>query len=89
MPQDPFKSVGDSLIAPSEYCFAIVPDDNNEIERATKAIYVGTGGDVVLQLLAAPVPVTFRNVPSGAVIDVRVARVRATGTTALDIVGLA
>lgn len=89
MPQDPFESVSDSLIAPAEFCFAIIPDDGIDIDRATKAIYIGSGGDIALQLLGTNAPVTFRNVPAGTVIDVRVARVWAAGTTATDIVGLA
>jgi hypothetical protein len=89
MPQDPFKSTGDSLTAPADHCYAITPDDVQDVAVATKAIYVGTSGDVAVETLANPTPVTFRNVPQGAILDIRVSRVLATGTTAADIVGLA
>ena len=55
----------------------------------TKAIYVGGQGDVTLRAIESDADVTFRNVPSGAILDVRTANIRATGTTATDIVGLA
>lgn len=86
--EDPFQQTVDSPIAPAEHCFAITPSDSDDLARATKGIYVGTGGDVVLQSIRGGVQVTFRNVSSGAVLDVRARRIFATGTTASDIVGL-
>lgn len=89
MPKDTFHGSTDSLISPAQYCFAIVPGDANELERVTKAIYVGQGGDITLRALDNDGDVTFRNVSSGAILDVRVSAIRATGTTAANIVGLA
>ena len=54
-----------------------------------KALYVGTGGDIVLRGVGFTSDVTFRNVASGQILDVRASHVRATGTTAADIVALA
>lgn len=87
--KDTFQSTADSLISPATICFAIVPADGGELTQVTKALYVGTGGDIALRPLDGTADVTFRNVPDGAVLDVRVRAVRATGTTAADIVGLA
>jgi hypothetical protein len=89
MQKDPFHNSSGSLIAPSDDCFTIVPDDLLDIARATKAIYIGTGGDVTLRPLRSESDVVFRNLVSGSILDVRVGAVRATGTTASDIVGLA
>jgi hypothetical protein len=89
MTTDLFASSADSPLAPSELCFAVQPDDTAALAFATKAIFVGTGGDVTLRTVRGSEDVTFRNVPDGAVIDVRVIAVRATGTTAADIVALA
>ncbi|MGB3166557.1 MAG: hypothetical protein WBA68_07275 [Alteraurantiacibacter sp.] len=86
---DPFAHTNDSPIAPSEDCFAITPDDAADLPRATKAIYVGEGGDVTLVPVRGEDAVTFRNLPAGAILDVRVRAVRAIGTTASAIVGLA
>lgn len=89
MPQDHFESTADSPSAPAELCFAVVPSDSGELSVVTKALYVGTGGDVTLRSLRSTADVVFRNVPDGAVLDVRTRAVRASGTTASDIVGLA
>lgn len=86
---DPFKMSVDSPSAPAETCFAVIPNDNTDLPRATKAIYIGQGGDIAVLSVRSEVPVVFRNVPSGAILDVRVQAVRATGTTADHIIGLA
>ena len=89
MPIDAYKNTADSSIAPAEYCFAITPSDESDLGRATKAIYVGTGGDVALVSVRGESVVVFSNVASGSILDVRVRAVRAAGTTASGIVGLA
>lgn len=89
MPSSSFPPSVDSAMAPALECFAITPDDTAILPSLTKAIYVGTGGDIVLRSARGEADVTFRNIPSGYILDVRVAAIRATGTTADDIVGLA
>lgn len=89
MPQDPFASASDSLIAPARSAFAITPVNGVALEFATKALYVGTGGDITLRAVGSENDVLIRNIPSGTVLAIRVAAVRSTGTTAADIVGLA
>ncbi|WP_427966473.1 spike base protein, RCAP_Rcc01079 family [Altererythrobacter sp.] len=89
MPKDNFQSSSDSLISPAQICFAVTPDDAQDLAMVTKAIYIGLGGDVTLRSVDNTDDVTFANVPTGAILDVRVSAVRATGTTASNIVGLA
>ena len=89
MPTDTFSTTSDSPIAPAQDCFAIAPDDNAELSKVTKAIYIGAGGDVVVRALRAEADVVFRDVPSGYILDIRAIAVRANGTTATDLVGLA
>lgn len=89
MPKDTFQSTSDSVTAPASRCFEITPNDSVDLIEVTKAIYVGTGGDVTLRPLDGTSDVTFRNVQDGSILDVRVAALRVTGTTAADIVGLA
>lgn len=86
---DHFDTRADSVFAPSRKPFAITPDDDADVSPLPKALYVGTGGDIVLRGVDASEDVVFRNVVSGDRIEVRAAYVRATGTTAGDIVGLA
>jgi len=89
MLNDPFVSSADSPTAPDQRCFEIVPDDVAELQIATKALYVGSAGDLTLVSLQSSAPVTFRNVPAGAILDIRVKKVLAASTTAADIIGLA
>lgn len=87
--QDPFASASDSLIAPAREAFPITPEDDTNISRATKAIYVGSSGDIVLRAIGSDTDVIFRNVVAGSVLAIRLRAVRATGTTASDLIGLA
>jgi len=89
MPFDPFENSSDSLITPAKTAFEITPDDAINLPSATKAIYIGAGGDITARAVDAETDVTFRNVVTGTVLAVRLSAVRAGGTTASDLVGLA
>ncbi len=89
MQQDPFRNQADSPMAPAEYCFEITPSDTDDLMCATKALYVGEGGDLAITSVRADAPVVFTSVPSGSIIDVRARKVSASGTTAANIIGLA
>lgn len=78
----------DSATAGSRRPFAVVPHDLNELAVIPKALFVGTGGNVTVRGVDAASDVVFKNVASGQVLDVRAQFVRATGTTAADIVGM-
>ncbi|MEZ5656801.1 MAG: hypothetical protein R3E04_13125 [Sphingobium sp.] len=59
------------------------------VRAIPKALYVGTGGTVILRGVDSAADVTFKNVANGQILDVQAQFVRATGTTATDIVALA
>lgn len=84
-----FRNYADSPTAPALLCFDITPDDTQALVHLTKAIYIGEGGDLVLRSPLAEADVTFRNLPAGYILDVRAVAVRASGTTASSIIGLA
>ncbi len=84
---DPFSQYSDSPIGPAANAFAIVPHDANAVASVTKAIYVGTAGNVTLRPVNAASDVLYKNVPAGSYLTVRASHVRATGTTAADLVG--
>lgn len=88
MPND-FQNYADSPTAPSLLCYPITPSDTVALPHLTKALYIGEGGDIVLRSALGEADVTFTNLPSGYILDVRTLVVRATGTTAAAIVGLA
>lgn len=87
MPNDPFSTHADSPDAPALQAFAIAPSDSAELPAVTKSIYVGSSGDVTLRPLRGTADVTYRNVPDGAYLTIRASHVRATGTTATDLIG--
>lgn len=86
---DKYARTTSSLIAPAGSSFAINPDDSASLPVISKALYIGTGGDLTVQLAHDSSDRLFKNVSSGAILDLRASHVRATGTTAADIVGLA
>jgi len=86
---DRFDTQLDSLSQPARLAFAITPHATNEIDPLPKAIFVGTGGNLTLRTADGTADVVFKNVASGQILDVRARYIRASGTSAADIVGLA
>jgi len=84
---DNFDTMGDSPELPSRVPFALVPSDSVALAQVVKGIYVGTGGDVTLRGVGAAADVTYKNLPNASYIGVRAIYVRATGTTAADLIG--
>lgn len=89
MSLDIFSSHSDTPSAPARACFVVDPSDTVSLPRVPKALYIGTGGDISLRCADDESDVVFRNVPAGMILDVRATDIRATGTTAADIVALA
>ncbi|WP_287459180.1 hypothetical protein [Sphingomonas sp.] len=86
---DPFPlSSTDSVSAPATDAAAVTPHDVNELPVIPKALYVGGGGDIVMRGKAGTADQTWKNVPSGAVLAFRARYVRATGTTATNILAI-
>ena len=86
---DRFDTLADTPAQPARQAFAITPHATNEVDPLPKAIFVGTGGDLTGRAAGSGADVTFKNVASGQILDVRFQYIRASGTTAADIVGLA
>ncbi len=83
---DRFGDYTDTENSPSRAPFAIVPSDTVELPLVPKGIFVGTGGDVTLRGLNSAADVTYRNLPDASYIAVRARFVRATGTTATNLI---
>lgn len=73
--------------SPAIHAFAITPDNENDLTYVTRSIYVGVGGTIVL-VTAGGEEVTLVNVQSGSVLPLRVSRVKASSTTATNMIGL-
>ena len=72
--------------APAHGAVAVTPSDATEIP-VTRALYVGTAGNITVQMADGQDNVLFPNVPVG-VISIQVQKVYATGTGASGIVAL-
>ena len=83
---DKFEYYPDTTISPARNAYALVPHDTNQLTVIPKGIYVGTGGDITLRGIDATADVTYRNLPDASYIAVRAAYVRATGTTAANLI---
>ncbi|SEW43448.1 hypothetical protein SAMN04488515_3082 [Cognatiyoonia koreensis] len=82
---DPFKNHATGMSDPIQAAAEITPDDANALAVATRAIHVGTAGNLRVTLVSGDI-VTFPNLGQGWH-PLRVAKVWATGTTATAIVG--
>lgn len=88
MSYDPFAFNAASVADPARQAIAVTPHDSNEIAVLPRALFVGTGGTVILRAVDSAADVTLKNVAGGQILDIRARYVRATGTTAADFVGL-
>jgi hypothetical protein len=84
---DSYSKHSRSLTSPPEDAAAIVPSDASPLGHVTRAIFVGTGGDLRVRMLRGSV-VTLAGVASGSLIPLRVTHVYAAGTSASGLVGL-
>lgn len=88
MNSDAFGHFSDSPSAPARRAYAINPHNQTMIEPLPKALFVGGGGTLTLRAVDSDADVTI--VVSGAqILPVRASHIRAAGTTATGIVGLA
>lgn len=84
---DDFAAHQPGLTSPAAEAFAVTPSDGADLPRTARALYVGSGGDLRLALVAGGT-VTLAGVQGGMVYPLRARRVLATGTTAGGIVAL-
>lgn len=82
---DPYDSYQPGLESPIFGAESVTPDDEDEFDRPSRALYVGTGGNISV-LMHNGVEITYTNVPDGSWMPLRCRRVNATGTNATDIV---
>lgn len=80
-----------NITDPSSRYAAVTPSDTDgsgDLVEISRAIYVGTGGNLIAITMTGA-EVTFTSVPDGTLLPIRAKRIKATGTTATNIVSLA
>lgn len=85
---DAFSSRADEVSAPATRAVAVTPHDSNALTDIPKALFVGTGGNIAMRGVNGTSDQSWKNVPSGSLLPFRAQYVRATGTTAADILAL-
>lgn len=85
---DGFSKYPTGPTAPYDTYVALTPNDTVDLANVTRALYVGGAGNISVDDLSGNTAVVFTGVPAGTVLSIRVKRLRLTGTTATNIVGL-
>ncbi|WEK05688.1 MAG: hypothetical protein P0Y65_05385 [Candidatus Devosia phytovorans] len=83
---DKFEGREPSDTGPALDGFAITPSDTQDLRDLTRALYVGGGGDVRVEM-AWGTAITLKSVPAGTILPLRARKVLAA-TTASFLVGL-
>jgi hypothetical protein len=84
---DLYQAFRSGLESPAEGAFAITPSDSISLAIATRAVHVGSAGNL-RAIMVTGEDVTFQGLMAGVVYPFRIDRVMATGTTAGGLVGL-
>lgn len=84
---DRFATHTSGLESPAGDGFSITPSDAADLPEVTRAIYVGGAGTISL-VLASGASLTLSGAASGSILPLRVRQVRASATTATNLVGL-
>ena len=80
---DTFSSHTPSMTSPPSRAMSVTPSDTTDLPFVSRAIFVGTPGDVRVRTLDGD-EVTYTNLTGTKIL--RAARVFATGTTATNII---
>ena len=83
---DIYDDRSSGLESPGYNAAPITPDDGADLPISSRALYVGTAGDVTVTFVGGGT-VTLKNAPAG-ILPIRARRVHATGTSAGDLVAV-
>lgn len=64
----------------------VTPNDSTDLAQVTRAVYVGTGGDLEVTMAGTGTAIVIPDVPAGAFLPICVARILSSNTTATGIV---
>jgi len=84
---DRFSAATAGLGSPADDGAAVTPNDGADLAFVTKGLFVGGAGNLAVTT-AQGNALTFTGLLAGTLLPIRVSRVKATGTTATNIVAL-
>ncbi len=73
---------------PARSAEVVTPSNSTDLAAVSRALYVGVGGDVSVQMAGTGTAIVFKNVPTGTTLPIRINRVNSTATTATNMVAL-
>ena len=85
---DKFKNYPTNIDSVCDNAYPIVPNDNDDLTSATRAIFIGETGDLKIELVNSTEPVVLKNVAAGSVLPMRIKKVFGTETTATNLIAL-
>ena len=77
----------ESLNSPADNAEAVTPSDSASLVNVSRALWVGGSGNITV-IMKDGTTVLFSGVPAGVWMPIRVSQVKATGTTATNIVSV-
>lgn len=87
MPTDHHQHQMEGLTSPYNDAAAVTPSDSTDLANTTRAIYVGSQGNLTVRMAGSGNDVLF-TLDKHEMLPLRVVRVLATGTTCTNIVAL-
>ncbi len=85
---DLFEGSASGLDSPAFSAAAVTPNDSTDLTTFARALYIGSAGDVKVDMVGTGTAVTFAGLAAGTILPVRASRVYSTDTTASSIVAL-
>lgn len=85
---DVFEGSSAGLDSPAFNAAAVTPNDSTDLTVFARALYIGSAGNVKVDMVGTGTAVTFSGLAAGQILPVRAARVYSTDTTASSIVAL-
>ena len=76
------------LSKPAVNASVVTPSDTTDLARPARGLYIGGAGDIRLDTVGGQTNVLFAGTVTGSIVPVQATRIRATGTTATNIVAL-
>ena len=84
---DSYPTWSRSPHGPYQHAAAVTPSDTDDLTNTAYALYVGVAGDIVV-ITAGGETVTIKAALAGTVLPIVVTRVKATNTTATNLLAL-
>jgi hypothetical protein len=76
-----------SMSFPAEHAETVTPSDSTDLVVVSRALWIGGAGNISV-VMASGATVTFSGIVAGTLLPIRVSRVKATSTTATNIIAV-